>query len=78
MLRSGILAFVLGFALMLALFCGRAPAHAHRSAERPSAWFCVKARMLRSQYFTDKDAENAARAAGATDDTIRKAKLCRR
>lgn len=48
------------------------------AAERPDAWFCMKARAHRSLYPTDKAAEAAARALGADDATIEKAKRCPR
>lgn len=77
MIRSGLLAFALGFALMLALLGGRAPAHGRVPvAERPGVWFCLRARQFRALFNTDQEAEDAARTRGATEETIRRARLC--
>lgn len=46
--------------------------------EKPSAWFCIKARMHRAQFATDKAAEDSARSQGATQADIDLAHRCKR
>jgi hypothetical protein len=52
--------------------------HAADKPEKPDAWFCMQARMHRAQFRTDKAAEDSARAQGASQDTIERAKRCHR
>lgn len=52
--------------------------HAADKPEKPDAWFCIKARAHRALFSTDKDAEDSARAQGATQATIDKAHRCKR
>jgi hypothetical protein len=46
--------------------------------EKPDAWFCIKAKAHRALFATDKAAEDAAIALGASQATIAKAKRCPR
>lgn len=46
--------------------------------ECPSDWFCMKAKAHRALFSSDKAAEDAAIALGASQATIAKAKRCRR
>lgn len=59
--------------LLWSMVCSAAPA-----PEQPSAWFCVQARAHRAAFASDKAAEDAARALGATSATIAKAHRCKR
>lgn len=52
--------------------------HAADRPEKPDVWFCIKARAHRAVYPTDRAAEDAARALGASEATIAKAKRCSR
>lgn len=45
--------------------------------DRPSAKFCLAAKAHRALFSTDRAAEDAARALGASDATIAKAKRCK-
>jgi hypothetical protein len=53
-------------------------AHAADRPEKPSEWFCIKARAAVLAAGSEKAAEDAARAHGASDATIAKAKSCPR
>jgi hypothetical protein len=44
----------------------------------PSRAMCAQARLLRSGFASDRAAEAAARALGISEETIRRAKRCRR
>jgi hypothetical protein len=46
--------------------------------EKPSDWFCMKAKAHRALFASDKAAEDAAIALGASQATIAKAKRCPR
>ena len=46
--------------------------------DKPSATFCWLARQARDVAGSEKAAEDAARAQGISEDTIAKAKACRR
>lgn len=55
--------------------------NAARAAGRPDipdAWFCIKARAAVLAAGSEKAAEDAARAQGASEATIAKAKRCKR
>lgn len=52
--------------------------HAADGPEKPDAWFCLQAKAHRAMFASDKAAEDAARALGATAATIAKAHRCRR
>lgn len=45
--------------------------------DRPSVKFCMAAKAHRALFSTDRAAEDAARALGASDATIAKAKRCK-
>jgi hypothetical protein len=62
--------------LVALLMTGIIPAMA--ADEKPSTWFCMKARAHRAAFPTDRAAEDAARAQGISEETIARAKLCRR
>lgn len=73
-----------GFGAALALIllassssCSR-PAQAADRPEKPSAWFCIKARAAVLAAGSEKAAEDAARAQGVPEATIAKAKRCSR
>jgi hypothetical protein len=61
-------------ALAVLLLAGVASA----ADDKPSTWFCMKARQHRAAFTSDRAAEEAARAQGATNETIAKAKRCAR
>jgi hypothetical protein len=52
--------------------------HAADRPEKPSAWFCIKAKAVLLAAGSEKAAEDAARAQGASEATIAKAKRCPR
>jgi hypothetical protein len=52
--------------------------HAADRPDKPDAWFCIKARMHRAQFATDKAAEDSALAQGASRADIAKAHRCKR
>lgn len=62
--------------IVLCTFCNEAAA-ADRP-EKPSTWFCMQARAHRASFASDKAAEDAARAQGASQADINKAHRCRR
>lgn len=64
-------------ALLLALLWPLS-GHAADRPEKPDTWFCIKARAHRALFPTDRAAEDAARAQGASQATIDKAKRCSR
>lgn len=51
--------------------------HAGERLEKPSLAFCLAAKAVREAAGSDRAAEEVARARGATDATIAKAKRCR-
>lgn len=66
-------------AVLIALFVSlSAAAMAADRPDKPSAWFCMQARAHRALFASDKAAEDAARALGATQATIDKAHRCKR
>lgn len=70
---------VLALILLAASSCsGRAAALAADRPEKPGAWFCIKARAAVLATGSEKAAEDAARAQGASEVTIAKAKRCPR
>jgi hypothetical protein len=66
-----------GLAIVLCILCKQV-ALAADQPEKPSAWFCYQARAHRALFASDKAAEDAARAQGATAAIIAKAHRCRR
>lgn len=52
--------------------------HAADQSDKPSASFCAAAKAHRALFSTDRAAEDAARALGASEATIAKAKRCPR
>jgi hypothetical protein len=60
--------------LAVALCCAALPA----LAEQPSATFCWFAKAAVKSAGSEKAAEEVARARGASEETIAKAKRCRR
>lgn len=64
-------------AIVLCVCCQQVAGAAER-VEQPSTWFCVQARAHRAAFASDKAAEDAARALGATPATIAKAHRCKR
>lgn len=69
MIRPAALAFALLWPLT---------GHAADKPEKPDAWFCIKARAAVLAAGSEKAAEDAARAQGASEVTIAKAKRCSR
>lgn len=60
------------------VIAGISAAWAADRPDKPSAWFCMQARMHRAQFATDKAAEDSALAQGASRADIAKAQRCRR
>jgi hypothetical protein len=69
-----IIVIVIGLSLLVGVNVARA---ADRP-EKPDAWFCFKARAAVLATGSEKAAEDAARAQGASEATIAKAKRCPR
>jgi hypothetical protein len=69
--------FLVAGILAALIVCGAA-ALASAADDKPSTWFCMKARQHRAAFTSDRAAEDAARAQGATNETIAKAKRCAR
>jgi hypothetical protein len=68
--------FLVAGILAAVIVCGSSLAYA--ADDKPSTWFCMKARQHRATFSSDRAAEDAARAQGATSETMAKGKRCSR